>query len=42
MLAGDVDTYIDQAVDHITRFSVAGIRAVLADHRLEPPQGGAA
>ncbi len=42
MLAGDVDTYIDQAVDHITRFSVAGIRAVLDQHRPELPQGGAA
>lgn len=29
-LATDVDRYIDQAVDHITRFSVAGIRAVLS------------
>lgn len=32
-LAGDVDDYIDQAVVHITRFSVAGIRAVLAASR---------
>jgi AcrR family transcriptional regulator len=29
-LAGDIDSYIDLAVDHITRFSVAGILAVLA------------
>jgi AcrR family transcriptional regulator len=29
-LADDVDTYIDAAVAHITRFSVAGIRAVAA------------
>jgi len=29
-LADDVDTYIDRAVDHITCFSVAGIKAVAA------------
>jgi len=29
-LADDVDTYIDRAVDHITRFSVAGIEAMAA------------
>jgi AcrR family transcriptional regulator len=29
-LADDVDVYIDRAVDHITRFSVAGIQAVIA------------
>ncbi|MEZ4386201.1 MAG: TetR/AcrR family transcriptional regulator [Candidatus Krumholzibacteriia bacterium] len=40
-LAGDVDTYIDQAVDHITRFSVAGIQAVLAGHRSAHPEGDA-
>lgn len=34
-IAGDVDAYIDLAVDHITRFSAAGIRALIetdADH----------
>lgn len=28
-LTDDVDAYIDQAVDHITRFSMAGIRACI-------------
>lgn len=32
-LADDVDSYIDRAVDHITRFSVAGIVAVLDQDR---------
>jgi len=31
-LAEDVDRYIDLAVDHITRFSVAGILAVATHH----------
>jgi len=34
-LADDVDTYIDRAVDHITRFSVAGIEAIAAGDQSE-------
>lgn len=37
-LAEDVDEYIDLAVDHITRFSVAGIRAVVAHDASSGPQ----
>ena len=38
-LADDVDSYIERAVSHITRFTVAGIEAVLAENR-EPPADG--
>ncbi len=38
-LAGDVDAYIDAAVAHITRFSVAGIRAVADLPAPAPPAG---
>lgn len=38
-LADDVDAYIDRAVDHITRFSVAGIQAVVDDHRTSTDEG---
>jgi AcrR family transcriptional regulator len=37
-LAADVDEYIDQAVAHITRFSVAGIQAVLAGSTTPSPE----
>lgn len=38
-LADDVDTYIDAAVDHITCFSVAGIRACIEAHRDQSHEG---
>ncbi len=34
-LADDVDEYIDLAVEHITRFSVAGIQALIAGQTVE-------
>jgi AcrR family transcriptional regulator len=40
-LAEDVDDYIDQAVAHITRFSVAGIRAILAGPSHPRPEADA-
>ena len=38
-LADDVDSYIERAVSHITRFTVAGIEAVLAANRQPPATG---